>query len=501
MIERKPNILLFFADQFRYDAIRANGGQPSVTPNLDRLCREGMVFDRAYTPSPVCVPARASMLWGRYPCRTGITDNGAPDGFRWDGPNIMETLCGLGYFCHGVGKMHFVPDPDGLNGFSSRERQEELPSDPAKDEYLQYLLSKGYDSIFDIHGQRSEMYYIPQISQLPERDHPTRWAGDRSVEFIRRYDGAQPFFLMASFIHPHPPFSPPAPWNKICRVPEVGGPFVPEDAESLLVHINRVQNRYKFRDNGLDRNLVMAMRAYYFSCVAFVDHQIGRILNALEERGMLGDTLVVFASDHGELLGDYNCFGKRCMLDPSARIPLVLRFPARIPAGVRCGTPAGLTDLYPTFLDAAGAPAAPEDARLDGTSLFAVPSGEPGRHVYSQFSERENGLYMAAGRDEKIIYSVPDDRWIYLDRRICEREERSLEDDARHREGMARMKEDLIRFMSDVPYAVEGSDFRRYPKQAVPEDRSLGLIYQDQPWCARREADSLPAGYRTDLRG
>ncbi|NCU26348.1 hypothetical protein EOM86_06465 [Candidatus Nomurabacteria bacterium] len=184
MTDNKPNILLLFCDQFRWDCISALGNSELITPNLDRLSREGTSFTRAYSPSPVCVPARNSKFWGLYPCNTGVCDNDRT--FKPFSENVMEILGEKGYYSHGIGKMHFAVDPTGLNGFSSRERQEEMASDTETDEYLKYLTDKGYNRVFDVHGQRSEMYYIPQISLLPQKDHPTNWVGDRSVKFFLR---------------------------------------------------------------------------------------------------------------------------------------------------------------------------------------------------------------------------------------------------------------------------------------------------------------------------
>jgi len=208
-MSKKPNILLIFSDQFRWDGIHEIDGRQIATPNFDRLCREGGVFTRAFSPSPVCVPARISKFMGQYPCHTKVFDN--EDNFVPNQKNMMETLHENGYYCHGIGKMHFVPDANGLNGFDSRERQEEILGNTQTDEYLKHLQSNGYDKVFDVHGQRSEMYYVPQISLLPEKDHPTNWIGERSVDFIRNYNEEKPLFLMSSFVHPHPPFSPPTP--------------------------------------------------------------------------------------------------------------------------------------------------------------------------------------------------------------------------------------------------------------------------------------------------
>ena len=315
----RPNILLIFTDQQRHDALGAAGNPIIRTPNLDRLAAEGVRFANAYSPSPVCVPARCAMITGQYPHHNGCYDNSDP--MPVDRPSLMDALTGAGYRTHGIGKMHFTPDSLALRGFQTRERSEEIPDAVADDDYLQFLAANGCDYVHDLMGPRGEMYYIPQPAQVPARLHNTQWVGDRAVEFIGGAGDGDPFFLFASFIHPHPPFSPPTPWNKLYRAPDMPLPHRPTDYEALQVHINRFQNRYKFRDQGFDLNLARTQKAYYYGCVSFVDYQIGRILDALAATGRLDDTLIVFASDHGEFLGDYGCYGKRAMLDPAARIP------------------------------------------------------------------------------------------------------------------------------------------------------------------------------------
>ena len=184
------------------------------------------------------------------------------------------------------------------------------------------------------------MYYIPQPSPLAPEDHPPQWIGDRSVDFITRQAGhPDPWYLFASFIHPHPPFAPPNPWHKLYRPDQMPLPNRPDAFETLQTLVNRCQNRYKYRDNGFDLNLVRAIKAYYYACISVVDFQVGRLLDALEQTGQIDQTLIGFTADHGEHLGDYQCFGKRSMHDSCARIPLIVAQPGRFAAGQVCDEP------------------------------------------------------------------------------------------------------------------------------------------------------------------
>ncbi len=277
----RPNILLFFTDQQRADTISALGNPIIRTPSLDRLCAEGTAFTSAYTPSPVCVSARCAMHYGLYPSQSGCYENGSPmpsDGRQ----SFMDILTGAGYRTHGIGKCHFTPDLYALRGFQTREYQEELVGDPDRDDYLKCLHANGFRHICDPHGIRGEMYYVPQPAQMPASLHPTQWVGDRAAAFVEAQAASdQPWLLYASFIHPHPPFAPPNPWHKLYRAPMMPLPFMPQDAGSLLIWVNREQNRYKYRDQGLDQNLLRCMKAYYYAAISFIDYQVGRVLDAL----------------------------------------------------------------------------------------------------------------------------------------------------------------------------------------------------------------------------
>ena len=438
----RPNILLIFTDQQRADTIAAFGNSVIRTPNLDRLCRDGVVFSNAYTPSPVCVPARCSMMYGQYPANTGCYDNGDP--MPEEGrASFITHLSEAGYCTHGIGKCHFTPDPQAMRGFQARLRQEEMVESPDVDEYLKFLHDEGFSHICDPFGARGEMYYVPQVAQMPARLHPTQWVGDRTLEFLEKRAGSsQPWFCFASFVHPHPPFSPPNPWHKLYRAPLMPLPNVPQNNESLLTYINRYQNRYKFRDQGIDQNLVRCMKAFYYATISFVDKQIGRILDTLDKNDQLDNTLILFSSDHGELLGDYNCFGKRSMHDASARIPLIARLPDRFEGGTVCCKPVNLVDIAPTCLSVAEVEM--KDGELDGVDLADISANRCERKiVFSQFRREGLATYVAVSERWKYFFSAPDQREYLFDR-----SQDPLE--TRNRAGLALCSE----LQSDMKYAL-----------------------------------------------
>ena len=485
-----PNVLWLFTDQQRFDTIAALGNPVIRTPNLDRLCRQGVAFRSAYTPSPVCVPARASMHYGQYPCHTGCYENDYP--MPTDGrPSVMDALVEAGYYTHAIGKRHFRPDRHAGRGFQVLQRQEENIS-PDQDDYLQFLFAEGFDHLTDPHGVRSEMYYVPQPAQMPARLHPTQWVGDQAVRLIgERAGSAQPWLAFVSFIHPHPPFSPPVPWHKLYRAPQMPLPNVPPDSEALWTWVNRNQNRYKYRDQGVDWNLVRCIKAYYYAAVSFVDYQIGRALDALEATGQADNTLVLFTSDHGEHLGDRYCFGKRTMHDSASRVPLLLRLPGRFEGGRTCDRPVSLVDIAPTLLAACGAEM-PSD-QLDGIDLAEALAGQCEREmVFSQHAQGPLATYMAADDRWKYVYSAGDGREMLFDRVADPLETRDRIGAPFSREPHARMKEALIDHLrrGGETAALDGDDWRSYPRREMPANPDAGLLVQDMKW-----ADTSIPGY------
>lgn len=472
----RPIILLLFTDQLRADCIAALGNSKIKTPNIDRLVREGTTFDRCYTPSPVCVPARHSLTCGLPPHVTGCVDN---VDIEPGDPSIMEKLIDCGYHAHGVGKMHFSRKL-GDWGFSSRDVSEELEHDADRDDYRDYLLENGYDHVLDPHGLRSEFYYVPQPSQLPERHHHSHWVADRSIEFLENRDNSKPFFLWSSFIKPHPPFESPNPWGRMYRMHEMDEPLLPHGSEDHMSFWNKLQNRYKGRDGGpYDRNMSRMITAAYYATVSFIDYNIGRILDALGSE--IDNTLIIFSSDHGEMLGDFGCYGKRTMLDSSARVPMIARLPGRFPVGARCENPTTLLDLYPTFLDLAGE----EDTKPspEGISLEEAMDEEArDRIVFSQYSRGRFGLYMAASRSWKYIYSAADNKeWLFdLDKDPLELT--NLIGEELYQSQYEQLKVACIRRFRDDQYldAIEGDDWKRFsPPAALKPFSDEGMIFQD----------------------
>lgn len=481
--QSKPNVLLLLTDMQRFDTIHALGNPVIKTPNLDRLVREGTSFTSAYSPCPVCVPARWCLHHGQYTSKSGLFTNGVMP--QDNGNSLPAMLKQMDYKTMGVGKCHFTPDKLELRGFDARLVQEECCSEPDSDDYCRWLKEQGED--FDEpHGTRGEMYYIPQISLHSEETHPTNWIGNNSIDFIKeKASDDEPWFLFSSYIHPHPPCAPPKPWHKLYRAPLMPLPKVFEDCEASYTWINRHQNRYKYRDHGVDKNLMRNLKAYYYATISFVDYQVGRIFKALEESGQLDNTLIIFSSDHGEFLGDNNCFGKRSMQDPSSRIPMLVRGPG-FKAGEICETPVSLVDVMPTA--AAVAEISTDGMALDGINLADIASGKCDRkYVFSQFGDKGQGIYMIVSREWKYFYSAGDHKEFLYDR-INDPEE------SRNKAGLpmlnsikSELKQALLEYLrkedqTDAYVEQDGIlDWREYPihDMSYLDDPDAGLLIQD----------------------
>lgn len=470
------HILVLFTDQQRFDTVAALGNPWIQTPNLDALARESVVFEHCVTPSPVCVPARLSMYSGQYPARTGCNNNNTDS--VYSGKGFYGRVTSRGYQSCCVGKMHHLWDPYGPMGFETRYTQEEIAAEG--DAYMSFVREK-YPWVFDYHGMRSEMYYMPQISQLPPWDHPTQWVGDHSVEFIRNCSPDKPMFLFSSFIHPHPPYCPPAPWQKLYRE-DPPAPFCPAQ-EDFQTFSELIGERCSCERLMMSRQDILRSKNFYYACVSFVDYQVGRMIQALKDKGMYEDTLILFSSDHGDMMGDYNAMGKRTMVDSSCRVPLMIRLPGH-PHETRTEV-CSLVDVAPTLLSYAGAPYTPEE--FDGLDLFA---GHERTYVYSQHGCGASGTYMVTDGKNKLVYSAARDQYYFFDHAP---EERNVYDPADPKVMEMRQKLDTYR-ASDVNKAAESKTYEKVTKTHphYPGRMDHTLLHE-------QELAAIPKEYRIDL--
>lgn len=475
------NILMMITDQCRADAIGAYGNEYAQTPALDALAADSTVFDRAVTPSPVCVPARLCMLAGQYANRTGNSNNDPSLMYEGDGAYAEITKAGYESCC--IGKMHHVWDLYGSLGFDKRYSQEEL-SDP-RDDYTRYIEGSPYKKVFDYNGHRSEMYYVPQVSQLPAEAHPTQWIGDRSVEYINGFDSEKPMFLVSSFIHPHPPFCPPAPWNKLFRSEDLPDPFVPETTPELKPLLHKAFDCDRLDISRLDAK---RLKNFYYASLSFVDYQVGRIVKALKDKGMYDDTLILFVSDHGECLGDYRNMGKRSMLSPASRIPFIMKVPGM--GHSHRSDAVSLVDIAPTLLSYIGVDY--DSSEYDGRDII---NGK-GDVVFSQYECKEKGVYMCAGSDDKLIYNAALKKYYYFDE-MPEVENKYSEDNERVMYLKGLLDEHIAADRNIARSPENGADGKPVKKVKI---NPFGVARIDHVCRADEERARIPEGYHIDLR-
>jgi arylsulfatase A-like enzyme len=379
-VSGRPNILILMTDQQRADCLSCAGHPQLRTPNMDRLCAEGVRFSRALTSSPLCMPARASFICGRHVHNHGMWGNRGE--LAAGDESFFRCLQEAGYTTAHIGKSHYWQHGSGHT-----------------DERIPYMQARGFDYVDEIGGplatqhQRSRMTdeweakglyqaykddYKRRIefgrhravwpSPLPVEDFADSYVGRRAVEHVEGLHAGRPFCLFVGFGGPHEPWDAPglyaAMYDPAGVPPPVDfrpaepGPWVPAEAAAL-------QRRGRFEDLTLQD--AHRLRANYYGKISLLDDWFGRIFAALERRGLWDDLLVVFWSDHGDLTGEHRRVYKSCFYEGALRVPLAVRRPGRAEAGRVSEAPATTVDIMPTVLEAAGLPM---PSGCDGLSLW-----------------------------------------------------------------------------------------------------------------------------------
>lgn len=425
------NILLITGDHTRADAIASTAGDVGDCglhsavdlPNFRRLSDAGQAFSRCYAANPICVPSRASITTGRCSHRcTGEKNNGGS--IRPDQPKLAEHFAGHGYRTCAIGKLHYHPyqrpgEPRTLHGFEHAELCEEgrmikkFGPQRGVEDYRDFLEDHGWPGYERCHGIGNNDVH-PATVPFEADLHEEAWVAARANAWIEtQRDADKPWMMWASFTKPHPPFDPPAPYDRLVDPRDVPPPVSLLDDDGVDIADASLQGRdpelrgrrYQFGWHLLSPEAIQNIRACYLGLLAFQDAMIGRILDQLEATGQLDRTLVVYTADHGELLGDFGRFFKSCLMDASARVPLIIKPPAGMdaPAGPR-NQLVTLCDLLPTFCDVADIPT-PDD--LDGQSLVPVLGNADAAHhevVITQTGDSPSQKYMLRTPRWKYVY-------------------------------------------------------------------------------------------------
>lgn len=367
----RPNILFLMDDQHRGDCLGADGHPSIRTPHLDQLASEGVRFRNAYTSTPSCTPARAALLTGMSPWNHGMLGySRVAAEYPYEKPRALREA---GYSAFAIGKQHFHHQrvTHGYEQMVLDESGREM-SDDFRSDYRSWFYSQAPNLDPDATGIGWNDYPAAAY-KLPEELHPTKWTGDVAVRYLESYDRPEPFFLKVSFARPHSPYDPPARFMRNYENAEIPKAFVGDWAD---VNRPRSSDRDDLWHGDLGEEQVRRSRQGYYGNVEFIDEQVGRILETLERRGWYDETLIIFFSDHGDMLGDHHMWRKCYAYEPSSRIPMILRWPTGLVSGERGRTLdhcVELRDVLPTFLDAAGVQPPIE---LDGRSLLDPARGK-----------------------------------------------------------------------------------------------------------------------------
>jgi len=396
MSAKPPSVLLLMVDQLAASWLPAYGHDVVQAPNVTALSEEGVTFEAAYCASPLCAPSRASLLTGLLPSRTGVYDNAAE--MRASLPTVAHRLRAAGYATTLAGKMHFV-GPDQLHGFEERLTPDVYPA--------------GLDWTPDWRAPVDER--LPWYHTMESVVRPGVSAASMQVDYddevcfhaVRAlYDHARtrrddPFFLVASFTHPHDPWELPARWWERYDPDDIDLPAVPpipfDDADP---HSRRLRAMCRIDAADLADAQIRRARHAYFAAISYVDDRIGQVLGALRESGLEDETIVVLCADHGEMLGERGLWYKMAFFEDAARVPLVARLPGTdgaARAGARVADHVSLLDLAPTLVDLAGLDQSPDEA-VDGTSLAPLLRGETDRRGAPVLAE-----YLAEGVSAPMV--------------------------------------------------------------------------------------------------
>ena len=492
MSRSRPNILILMTDQQRADAMGCAGNPGIHTPNMDALAATGVRFSQAVTPTPVCVAARMSFITGHRAARTHWMANAALPGPPPELPTMMTLLLQSGYWTQGIGKMHFRGRQYGLRNLQTME---EGVNHWIDDDYIRYLRKHGVRTRYP-KGLRDLLFFQPQTCGIPVEHHMNTWVADRSVDFLRehtRYRPNQPFFLWSSWISPHPPFAPCEPYDDMYDPADLDLPnFADRPIETLSPTL--YGNRARLDGAHHDPDRMRRLRALYQGLVSHVDDGVGRILAELDALGLSDNTVVLFASDHGEMMGDHGLSQKFCPYESSVRIPYLLRWPGKTEPGRVCTDLVSLIDVFPTLIEALDLTYPEEHGPLTGANLIGAEGG---------------GL--SQPRDAMVIdYGQNAGRWLSVRTHTHKyaffahggvEELYDLQDDPQERHNIATQQPDLTaRFPNRItawekqhglPNAFDGDALRVYPgPDRIPTEEECRTVnLNDGPWPKRLPED------------
>ena len=446
----QPNVLLITSDQQHWNTL-GTITEEIDTPNLDRLTHQGTRFDRAYCPNPTCTPTRGSIITGKPPSQHGGWSLGTK--VREDQPFIGDVLGAAGYESALIGKGHFQPTASTEEfesieamptlqdiefwadfhgpyyGFDHVELQRNHADEALVGQhYALWMEEQGFD-------QWPEHFREPTGTRerqrgtwsLPEEYHYNCWTAARTNDRLERYaDRQQPFFLWASFADPHPPYLVPDPWSTQYDPSSVTVPSIePGEHDRNPPHFKLTQEAdpdfsafeetgesiHGCRSHVHDREQLAENIAIYYGMISFMDQQIGRILDRLDELGLAENTVIVFTSDHGHLFGQHGLIAKGPFhYEDLLRVPFIARYPGAIPAGETSDALLSLTDFTPTILRLCGLEPPREMVGVDQSSVWRGVERSARDHVVVENRHEPTTIHLKTYIDDRYKLTVYYDR-------------------------------------------------------------------------------------------
>ena len=379
----RPNVLFIMTDQQRFDCLGANGNNIVKTPNLDKLASQSANFTNTFVQAPVCVPSRVSYFTGRYPhChknRVNYTPCDAREVF------LQRIFHDAGYQTGQVGKLHYYPptaDHARSTGWDHVQLDDGVEKTDPFSDYVHWKHANDPQKTvsYNAVARNTPAGTNPFRGIVEYQYSPTWWTGMRSSEMLKDFStSTRPFFMFSSFFKPHSPHTIPEPFDAQYNKFEI--PLPPRMALEDIRKLPMPLQRHILRGTpvyNMDRDRLQWIYRSYYGAISMVDEQVGKILHALDESGKADDTIVVFASDHGDQLLEHGLEGKNVFFESSIRVPLLIRWPRRFQPGKRADLTESI-DLAPTLLELCGFPV---PNNMQGRSLLR--NDQPREMVFSE---------------------------------------------------------------------------------------------------------------------
>ncbi|WBU52870.1 sulfatase-like hydrolase/transferase [Paracoccus sp. SCSIO 75233] len=464
----RPDVLLITVDQWSAHMLGAAGHPVIQTPTLDELCRNGTRFTNAHSECPICVPARRSLMTGASSRRHG--DRVYDDQMPMPPETLAASFSAAGYQTHAVGKLHVFPQRDRI-GFHDVQLEEEGRAQyGVMDDYEIWLGDKGYPGQQFDHGMSTDGY-VHRPWHLPEELHVTNWSTQQMIRQIKRRDPLRPAFWYLAYRHPHPPLVPLQAYLDMYRDMEIEAPITDDwDATQDLPFA--VASKRKRGEKYSARQIAEIRRAFYALCT-HIDHQLRLIIGTLREEMLLDNTIILFTSDHGDMLGDHGLWAKSLFYRGSANVPMILMgrpTDTAIGIGAEDDRLVTLADVMPTLLSLAGIEV-PDSA--DGRPMI---SESPRQMIYGEFGTGSDATRMVRDARYKLIYYPVGNRCQLFDLQSDPDERHDLAGTAEYTETLDRLTTTLIAelYGSDLDWIRDGKLIGLPDKPAMPrQNRNL----------------------------